>query len=197
MQVAGHQLQMTTHEDVHVIEVGDGTSLILFKTRVNDQPATALFNTGASMTVISTRFFDSLKHKPKILKCNRTLRGAGDEAFIHKVESFLQIKIGKQMFRDRVVIVNNLNHNYIIGTAIQRSYHIATGFRITGMHFWSVNGQIVAQSIHAPTIEPIIKSKGKIKLSPHSITAVSIKTPPNVNTSHIYERNYKFSYQVV
>ena len=76
---------------VHVNEVGDDTSPILYKVRVNDQPATALFDTGASISLISTRFFDSLKHKLKILKCNRTLRGAGGEVLIPKGECFLQI----------------------------------------------------------------------------------------------------------
>ena len=67
------------------------------------------------------------------------------------LRSLLQIKIGKQTFRDRVVIVNNLNHNYIIGTVI-KDHHVATGFSITGRHFLSVNGQMVAQSISTPTI---------------------------------------------
>ena len=61
-----------------------------------------------------------------------------------------------------------------------------------GRHFLSVNGQMVAQSITTPTMEPIIKTKEKIKLNPHSITIVSIKTPPNVDTSHVYELNHKF-----
>ena len=52
-------------KEVHVNEVGNNTSPILYKVRVNDQPVTALFNTGVSMNVISTRLFDSLKHKPK------------------------------------------------------------------------------------------------------------------------------------
>ena len=46
-------------------EVGDDTSPMLYKVRVNDQPVTALFNNGASMSVISTRFFDSLKAQTK------------------------------------------------------------------------------------------------------------------------------------
>ena len=79
------------------------------------------------------------------------------------------------MFRDRVVIINILNCDYIIGTIIQRSYHISTGFSITSRHFLSVNGQMVVQKISIPTIEPIIKTKGKIKLNPHSITVVSVK----------------------
>ena len=40
-------------------EVGDDTSLILYKVRVNEQPTTSPFDTGVSMSVISTRFFDS------------------------------------------------------------------------------------------------------------------------------------------
>ena len=96
------------------------------------------------------------------------------------------------MFRHRVVIVNNLNCDYIIGTVIQRSYHVATGHSITGRHFLSVNRQMVVQSIPTPTTEPIIKNKGKIKLSPHSITVISIKTPPNKNTNQIYKINYRF-----
>ena len=46
-------------------EVGDDTSPILYKVTVNDQPVKALFDTGVSMNVISTKLFDSLKHKPK------------------------------------------------------------------------------------------------------------------------------------
>ena len=142
-------------------EVGDDTSLILYRVRVNDQPTIALFNTGVSISVISTRFFNSLKHKPKILKCSRTLGGAEGKALIPKGEHFLQIKIGKQMFRDRLVIVNNLNCDYMIGTMIQRSYHVATGCGITGRHFLSRNEQMVVQSIPTPTVEPMIKTRVK------------------------------------
>ena len=78
-------------------EVGDDTNPILYRVRVNDQPTTALFNTGASMSVISTMFFNSLKHKPKIIKCSRKLKGAGGEALIPKGECFPQIKVGKNI----------------------------------------------------------------------------------------------------
>ena len=160
--------------------------------RVNDQTVIALFDTGTSMSVISIKLFNSLKHQPKILQCNQTLRGAGGEALIPKGECFLQIKIGKQTFRDRVVIINILNCNYIIGTVIQRSYCISTGFSTTGRQFLSVNGQMVAQSISTHSIEPIIKTKGKIKLNPHSITIVSIKTSPHIDARHVYKLNHKF-----
>ena len=96
------------------------------------------------------------------------------------------------MFRDRIGITNNLNCDYIIGAVIQRSYHVATGFSITGRHFLSVNGLVVMQSILTPTKEPTIKNKGKIKLNPHSMTVVSVKTPPNIDTSQVCKLNHKF-----
>ena len=101
-------------------------------------------------------------------------------------------KISKQTFRDRVVIVHNLNYNCVIGTAIQKSYHVATDFSVTGRHFLSVNGQMVVQRIPTPTIEPIVKNKDKIKLSPHSITIVSIKT----TIKHWYKSNIQNKSQV-
>ena len=96
------------------------------------------------------------------------------------------------MFRARVVIINNLNHDYIIGAVIKRSYLISTGFSITSRHFLSVNGHMVVQNISTSTTEPIIKTKGKIKLNPKSITVVSVKTPPKVDASQVYKLNHKF-----
>ena len=70
------------------------------------------------------KLFDSLKHKPKVLQCNRALRGARGKALIPKGECFLQIKIGKKTFRDWVIIIKHLNCDYIISATIQRSYHM-------------------------------------------------------------------------
>ena len=55
-------------------EVGDDTNPILYRVRVNDQPTTAVFNTGASMSVTSTMFLNSLKYNLKIIKCSSTLK---------------------------------------------------------------------------------------------------------------------------
>ena len=77
---------MTKHKgkEIHVNEVSDDTNPILCKVQVNDQPVTAHFDTGASISVISTKLFESLKHKPNILQCKRVLREAGGEALIPK-----------------------------------------------------------------------------------------------------------------
>ena len=55
-----------------------------------------------------------------------------------------------------------------------------------------MKGQMVAQSINTPTMELIIKTKGKIKLNPHTISIISIKTPPDIDINHVYELNHTF-----
>ena len=130
------------------------------------------------MSVISTRFFNSLKHKPKVLKCSRTLRGVGGEALIPKGECFLQklqIKIDEQIFRDRVVIINNLTTITSLAQQYKDCIMQLQALVLQVGHFLSVNGQMVVQSIPTPTIEPVIKNKGKIKINPHFITIVSVK----------------------
>ena len=49
-------------------EVGDDTSSILYRVKVNDQPTTALFDTGVSMGVISLRFFQQPQAQGKNTK---------------------------------------------------------------------------------------------------------------------------------
>ena len=86
--------------------------------------------------------------------------------------------------------MQNLSHDFIIGAAMQRSYHIAAGFSMTGRHFLSVNGQMLAQNIPTPIMETIIKNKGKIKLSPHLVT--ELKPPPNISANQIYKTSHEF-----
>ena len=43
-------------------------------------------------------------------------------------------------------------------------------------------------------MEAIIKNKGKIKLSPHSVTVISIKTSPNISANQVYKTSYKFPF---
>ena len=53
--------------------------------------------------------------------------------------------------------------------------------------------EMLAQSIHTQAMEAIIKNKGKVKLGPHLVTVISIKTPPNINANQIYETSHMFS----
>ena len=53
-------------KEIHIIEAKtEDSKPILYKARVNSIPVVALFDTGAGMSVMSSRFFRSIVNKPK------------------------------------------------------------------------------------------------------------------------------------
>ena len=78
---------------------------MLFKVRVNNTKVEALYDTGASISVMSHQFFNKLENKPKLIKCNRSISGAGRGTLIPVGECFIQLQISNKMFRDRVIVI--------------------------------------------------------------------------------------------
>ena len=88
----------------------------MHKIKVNKTELEALYNTGTSLRVMSKWFFHKLKkNKPKLTKYNRTFSGAGGGTLIAVGECFVQLQIGKKIFRDRVILIKNVTRDYILG----------------------------------------------------------------------------------
>ena len=64
-------------------------NIITYKVKVNKIEVDALYDTGASISVMSKWFFDKLWNKPKLIQCNRNISGAGGEALIPIRECFI------------------------------------------------------------------------------------------------------------
>ena len=71
-------------------------NVILYKVRVNILEVDALYDTGASIGVMSKWFFEKLQNIPRLIKCNRNISGAGGEALVPVEECFIQLQIGKK-----------------------------------------------------------------------------------------------------
>ena len=67
---------------------------------------------------------------------------------------------------------------------------MGTGYSITGWHYITINREMIAQSILQAPTEPILKTKGKVTLSPVSVSVVEIKMPMVPNTNNLYELNF-------
>ena len=100
-----------------------------------------------------------------------------ETALVPGGECFIQLQIGKKTFRNRVIVIENLKYDYISGQVLHRSNRFGTGYLITGRHYITINGEMIAQAISQSTNSPILKTKGKITLPPMSISAVEIKMP--------------------
>ena len=109
-------------------------------------------------------FYDKLQNKAKLAKCSRNILNASGEALIPAGECFIQLQIGKKLFRDRVIVIQNLKCEYILGEVLHRVYRLRTSYSTTGKHYITINGEIITEAISQVTNNPIIKTKGKIVL---------------------------------
>ena len=160
----------------------------MYRVKVNNQEVEALYDTGASISVMAEHFFERLQNKSKLIKCNRNISGAGGEALIPVGECFNQLWIGKKTFRDRVIVIENLKCNYILAQVLHRTNRFGTGYSNTGRHYITGNGNMLAQIVSQTTADPILKRK--VTLPPISVSIVGVKTPNIPDTNNIYELNF-------
>ena len=64
-----------------------------------------LYDTGTAISVMSKHFLDKFQNRPKLIKCHRHISGAGGEALVPVGECFIQLQIGKRIFRERVIVI--------------------------------------------------------------------------------------------
>ena len=129
-------------------------------------PVDSLYDTGMSMSCMAKRFFDTLAIKPTLIPCNRSIAGAGSKTPRLVGKCFICLPIGKRVFRDQVVVIDNLRCKYILGQVLHRSYQFGTSYSTTGKHYITINRQVMVQSISQPLDYPIVKTKGRIILPP-------------------------------
>ena len=65
------------------------------------------------------------------------------------------------MFRDRVIVIENLKCDYILGQVLHRSNRFGTGYLITGRHNIIINSEMIEQAISQTANSPILKTKEK------------------------------------
>ena len=138
---------------------------------------------------MSKHFFNKLQNKPKCIKCNRNISGTAGEALAPVWECFIQLQI-RRTFWDRVIMIENLKCSYILGQVLHMNNIFGTGYSITGRHYITINGEIIAQSVSQVTTNPILKTTGKVTLPPMSISVVEIKLPMVPDTNNLYELNF-------
>ena len=108
-------IQEVTIDEINLANV------ILYRVKVNNLEVEALYDTGMSISVMSKHFFDRLQNKPKLIRCNRSISGAEGEALVPVGECFIQLQIGKRTFQDKVIVIENLKCNYILGQVLHRN----------------------------------------------------------------------------
>ena len=92
-------------------------------------------------------------------------------------ECLVQLHIGSKIFRDRVIVMENLTRDYIFGQVLHRANQFGTSYSTNDRHYITLNGELLAQSCLQIVTNPILKAKSKIKLLPSSISVIEVRTP--------------------
>ena len=96
-----------------MVDEASSGNVILYKVRINNLQVNALYDTGVSITVIEKHFYNKVQNEPKLSKCGRNILNTSGEALIPVGECFDQLQISIKLFRDRVIVIQNLKHEYI------------------------------------------------------------------------------------
>ena len=178
-------------KEVMIDEASSG-NVILYKVRINNKQVNTLYDTGTSISVMAKHFYDMLQNKPKLAECSRNISNTSGEALIPVGKCFIHLQIGKnkKLFRDRVIMIQNLKHEYMLGQVLHRAYRFGTHYSTTGKHYITTNSEMITEAILQVTDSPIINTKGKITLPPMSASVISIKTWPLCNTNDVYKLDF-------
>ena len=114
--------------------------------------------------------------QPKLAKCKRNISNASGKALTPIEKCFIQLQISKKLFRDSVIVIQNLKCKYILGQVLHRTYRFGTSYSTTGRHYITINSEMIAEAISQVIDSPILKTKGKIILPSMSISVISVKT---------------------
>ena len=79
---------------------------------------------------------------------------------------FIQLLIDEKMLRDRVIVIENLKCDYILGQVLHRTNRFGTCYSTMERHYITINSEMIAQAISQTTKSPILKTKGKATLLP-------------------------------
>ena len=90
------------------------------------------------------------------------------------------------MFRDRVIVIENLSREYILGWVLHRDNRFGMGYSTDGRHYITLNGERLEQNCSQLTTNSILKTKGKIKLLPSSISIIEVRTLEILDPNNIY-----------
>ena len=95
-------------------------------------------------------------------------------------EVHVKFKIGKVVFNNVFVILNNLQCDIILGLLWQQNYRIGCTWNREGKHFFTTKNKFLALSITPHTSK-------QCTLQGRSITWISVKAPRNLQINSLFE----------
>ena len=147
----------------------------LYRTRSNGHNFITKVDSGASHNCISKSVWNRIKVNNRFTKPNVILTGAGGSKLSLLGFSEITCSIGRFTFTEEFAVIEGMVSDMLLGMKWERKFNIHTGWTRTGNHYISRGKHdFIAKSVNRLKSSPIIKTKGKIELSPESIALVEV-----------------------
>ena len=73
------------------------------------------------------------------------MSSAGGDCLHPVGEYFIKTTMYKNIFRDRIIVVQNLSRPFILGVAMQRANRKGMGYSTDGRLFLTIKGEVITQ----------------------------------------------------
>ena len=160
---------------------------MLYNIQIDNLHTEALFDIGTSINAIPLKFYSSMQQHLKMLPTNRKVFSADGNSLGPIGEVHVKFKIGKVVFNDVFVILNNLQCDIIPGLLWHCNYRIGCTWNREGKHFHTIKNKFLALSITPHTSKQLVITKGQCMLQGRSITWILVKTPRNIQINSLFE----------
>ena len=175
-----------THEwlgDKHVIyKVGNPDVKAEYKILVQNNPSTVLFDSEASVPLISEEFYKHFSYAVKLLKHDDTIIVTASGSNLGPVgQCYLTFKLGKKTFTDKIYILWNLEWGVILGLRWIKNYCIVFYWNISGQHYLQCNMEYQCTSLPQSKTSSIVCYASTVCITPKSVAIIPVKVSVVLN----------------
>ena len=168
-------------------EVFIDTFHVLYNIQIGNLHMQALFDTGTSINAISFTFYSSMQQHLKMLCTCRKVVSADGDSLGATSEVHLKFRIGKVVYNDMFVILNNLQCVIILGLPWQQNYGTGCTWNQESKHFLTIKNKFLALSITPHMSKQLAITKGQYTVQSRSITWISVKAPRNLDINSLFK----------
>ena len=161
-----------------------------YQTCSNGDNFIAKVGSGASHNCISKSLWNRIKVNNRLSQPNVILTGAGGSKLSLLGFSEITCSIGRFMFTEEFAVIEGMVSDMLLGIKWEHKFNIHTGWTQNGNHYISRGKHdFISESVNRLKSSPIIKTKGKIELSPESIALVEVQAPRDIIGNKKYQLN--------
>ena len=158
----------------------------LYRTCSNGHNFIAKADSGASRNCISKSLWNRIKVNNRLVQPNVILTGAGGS----KLSLLGFSEITCEEFTEEFIVIEGMVSDMLLGIKWEHKFNIHTGWTRNGNHYISRGKHdFIFESLNRSKSSPIIKTKGKIELSPESIALVEVQAPRDIIGNKKYQLN--------